>query len=110
MRSSPTPPPSDGARTTTVAVGTALAGGRPRRSQRAELPHWAPGSGQTSHGPTPRRDVTALRPVFVDLLGEVPPIGWTDEDLLEIGTGRRPLTAIERDSAGSLAARFPLLS
>ena len=39
------------------SVGTALAGGPPRRSQRAELPHWAPGSGQTSHGPTPRRDV-----------------------------------------------------
>ena len=29
----------------TVAVGTALAGGPPRRSQRAELPHWAPASG-----------------------------------------------------------------
>ena len=42
---------------TRVAVGTALAGGPPRRSQRAELPHWAPGSGQTAHGPTPRRDV-----------------------------------------------------
>ena len=25
-----------------VAVGTALSGGPPRRSQRAELPHWAP--------------------------------------------------------------------
>ncbi len=30
---------------TVVAVGTALAGGPPRRSQRAELPHWAPTSG-----------------------------------------------------------------
>src|SRR2546421_6062541 len=28
-----------------VAVGTALAGGPPHRSQRAELPHWAPASG-----------------------------------------------------------------
>ena len=28
-----------------VAVGTALAGGPPRRSQRAELPHWAPTMG-----------------------------------------------------------------
>jgi DNA-binding HxlR family transcriptional regulator len=28
-----------------VAVGTALAGGPPRRSQRAGLPHWAPASG-----------------------------------------------------------------
>src|SRR5256885_9160191 len=28
-----------------IAVGTALAGGPPRRSQRAELPHWAPASG-----------------------------------------------------------------
>ena len=29
-----------------VAVGTALAGGPPRRSQRAGLPHWAPTSGE----------------------------------------------------------------
>src|SRR6266540_5203100 len=28
-----------------VAVGTALAGGPPHRSQRAGLPHWAPASG-----------------------------------------------------------------
>ena len=28
-------------RAATVAVGTALAGGPPRRSQRAGLPHWA---------------------------------------------------------------------
>ena len=39
----------------TVAVGTALAGGPPHRSQRAELPHWAPASGQTRTR-TPRRD------------------------------------------------------
>ena len=38
-----------------VAVGTALAGGPPHRSQRAELPHWAPASGQTRTR-TPRRD------------------------------------------------------
>src|SRR5664279_2420006 len=30
-----------------IAVGTALAGGPPHRSQRAELPHWAPTSGST---------------------------------------------------------------
>jgi hypothetical protein len=30
---------------TCVAVGTALSGGPPHRSQRAELPHWAPTSG-----------------------------------------------------------------
>ncbi len=29
----------------TVAVGTALSGSPPHRSQRAELPHWAPASG-----------------------------------------------------------------
>jgi len=29
----------------TVAVGTALEGGPPLRSQRAGLPHWAPASG-----------------------------------------------------------------
>ena len=36
-----------------VAVGTALAGRPPHRSQRADFPHWAPTSGQTrrrSHG------------------------------------------------------------
>ena len=34
------------------AVGTALAGGPPHRSQRAELPHWAPASGASveAHG------------------------------------------------------------
>jgi uncharacterized protein (TIGR03083 family) len=52
----------------------------------------------------------ALRPVLVDLLGAVPPITWTDQDLLELGTGRRPLTEIERDAVGPLAARLPLLS
>ena len=31
-----------------VAVGTALTGGPPHRSQRAELPHWAPASGSGS--------------------------------------------------------------
>src|SRR6266536_4867850 len=31
--------------TVRIAVGTALAGGPPHRSQRAELPHWAPVSG-----------------------------------------------------------------
>src|SRR5436190_21820807 len=30
-----------------VAVGTALAGGPPHRSQRAEFPHWAPASGSS---------------------------------------------------------------
>ena len=30
---------------TMIAVGTALAGGPPRRSQRALLTHWAPASG-----------------------------------------------------------------
>jgi hypothetical protein len=35
-----------------IAVGTALTGGPPRRSQRAGLPHWAPasGSGVEAHG------------------------------------------------------------
>src|SRR6478752_5300106 len=33
-----------------IAVGTALAGGPPHRSQRAELPHWAPASGSGGEG------------------------------------------------------------
>ena len=32
-----------------VAVGTALSGGPPHRSQRAGLPHWAPASGDDAH-------------------------------------------------------------
>src|SRR5664279_5390002 len=35
-----------------IAVGTALAGGPPHRSQRAELPHWAPASGSGGEGDT----------------------------------------------------------
>ena len=43
-------------RAPTVAVGTALSGGPPHRSQRAELPHWAPRSGPTPvHSSTNRR-------------------------------------------------------
>ena len=34
-----------------IAVGTALAGGPPHRSQRAELPHWAPTSGSGGEAP-----------------------------------------------------------
>jgi hypothetical protein len=37
--------PPDVLAKTAVAVGTALAGGPPHRSQRAGLPHWAPTSG-----------------------------------------------------------------
>jgi uncharacterized protein (TIGR03083 family) len=59
---------------------------------------------------TTRTALEALRPVLVDLLGEVPPITLTDQDLLEVGTGRRPLTEEERDAVGPLAARLPLLS
>jgi uncharacterized protein (TIGR03083 family) len=51
-----------------------------------------------------------LRPVLVDLLGGDPPNGWTDEDLLAIGTGRHSLTSEQNAVLGSLAARFPLLS
>jgi uncharacterized protein (TIGR03083 family) len=59
---------------------------------------------------TTRTALQALRPVLVDLLGEDPPITWTDQDLLQLGTGRRPLTEDEREAAGPLAARLPLLS
>ena len=45
-------PPATRAPRNGVAVGTALAGGPPHRSQRAGLPHWAPasGSGSEAHG------------------------------------------------------------
>jgi hypothetical protein len=59
---------------------------------------------------TTPRTLRALRPVLADLLGQAPPEAWTDQDLLEIGTGRRPLTPADHDALGPLAARFPLLS
>jgi hypothetical protein len=54
--------------------------------------------------------LAVLHPVLIDLWGQLPPASWTDQDLLEIGTGRRPLTGVDRDSLGSGAARIPLLS
>jgi hypothetical protein len=54
--------------------------------------------------------LTALRPILTDLLGQLPPPGWTDQALLEIGTGRRPPAAPDRQPLGSMAARLPLLS
>jgi hypothetical protein len=45
-RDAPQPePPAPGLPANVVAVGTALAGGPPHRSRRAELPHRAPASG-----------------------------------------------------------------
>lgn len=52
----------------------------------------------------------ALRPVLFDLLGQAAPLMWSDQELLEIGTGRRPLNEADRAELGLLAARFPLLS
>lgn len=49
---------------------------------------------------------------LTELLGTAPPssLGWSAKDMLIVGTGRRPLTAVERDHLGQLAAAFPLLS
>lgn len=51
-----------------------------------------------------------LCPVLTDLLGQAAPSTWTDQDLLEIGAGRRPPTEADRAQLGPIAARFPLLS
>jgi uncharacterized protein (TIGR03083 family) len=54
----------------------------------------------------------AVCPVLVRLLGGPLPatLEWDQLALLHAGTGRRPLTATERDQLGPLANRFPLLS
>ncbi len=54
----------------------------------------------------------AVRPALVSLLGgELPEaLRWSDQDLLETGTGRRPLTDDEYAELGPRAGRFPLLS
>jgi len=54
--------------------------------------------------------LACLRPLLVDLLGAEPPASWTDQDLLELGTGRRPLETADVEALGEHAARFPLLS
>lgn len=56
--------------------------------------------------------LAVARPAFVSLLGAEPPdaLLWSDQDLLEFGTGRRPLGDHARAILGPLAARFPLLS
>jgi uncharacterized protein (TIGR03083 family) len=51
-----------------------------------------------------------LRPVLVDLLGGDPPVHWSDQQLLEYGTCRRPLPEADDRVLGALRARFPFLS
>ena len=54
----------------------------------------------------------AIKPALLSLIGEEPPasLQWTDQDLLEAGTGRRPLSKTEIAELGEAAERFPLLS
>src|SRR5664279_5353946 len=52
-----------------IAVGTALTGGPPHGSQRAELPHWAPALGANAESARGERDA---------LHGQAGAIGWPD--------------------------------
>jgi uncharacterized protein (TIGR03083 family) len=56
--------------------------------------------------------VQFVRDVLTGLLGEPLParIGWDPRTFILTGTGRRPLSQIERHSLGRLAERFPLLT
>ena len=60
----------------------------------------------------PEAALKVMRPVFVELLGEEPPVslGWDDGAFLAVATGRRVLTESERVLLGSRHERFPLLS
>jgi uncharacterized protein (TIGR03083 family) len=66
--------------------------------------------GRTSWTTPPALHVSCR--VLVDLLGGPPPerLRWDEQSMLIVGTGRRPLTAQERDILGPDADRFPLLS
>jgi uncharacterized protein (TIGR03083 family) len=56
--------------------------------------------------------LTELEPVLISLLGMQLPaqLGWDDQTLLTVGTGRRRLTEAERAIVGPAHRRFPLLS
>jgi hypothetical protein len=56
--------------------------------------------------------MTAIRPVFVDLIGAEPPtsLNWDDHTLLATATGRRVPAAEERILLGPLRERIPMLS
>ncbi len=55
--------------------------------------------------------VAVVRGILVGLLGQEPPavLGWDDVAFIEVGTGRRPLAANEREVLGAAAGLFPLL-
>jgi hypothetical protein len=56
--------------------------------------------------------LTVMRPVFLSLLDAQLPeqLGWNDQLLLEVATGRRALSDQDRMHLGPLQERFPLLS
>src|SRR6266511_4669519 len=60
--------------TIVVAVGTALAGGPPHRSQRAGLPHWAPasGGGVKAHLGVGVQDAGRWEPSLSETVGALP--------------------------------------
>lgn len=61
---------------------------------------------------TTRSAQALMRPVYVSLLGGVPPddLGWDDHAFFARATGRRALTPNDRAVLGERAAAFPLLS
>src|SRR6266516_3039197 len=54
-----------------IAVGTALTGGPPLRSQRAGLPHWAPASGGERRIASPGRGAALAASAATDRRGVV---------------------------------------
>jgi uncharacterized protein (TIGR03083 family) len=59
-----------------------------------------------------RPALQVIRPVFVELIGTQPPdaLGWDDETLLAVGSGRQALTEHEAGLLGSHAKNIPVLS
>lgn len=60
-------------------------------------------------GPQPG-PMAVVRGTLDGLLGRPEPIGWDDETWALVGSGRRPLTAVERTAFGPDVDRLPLLS
>lgn len=57
----------------------------------------------------PAESLARSRAMLEEIAGSAFPPSWSDQDVLRVGTGRRPPTAGERTRLGPLAGKLPLV-